>query len=79
MHMKNLVFGMFLGILVTVAAAFAYDSVSGRAPNGLARSAADGRPPVVNWDVVSEDWHQLELSLQSLGEDVQRGWRKLWS
>jgi hypothetical protein len=76
MHMKKVVFGMLLGILFTVVAAFAYDSISGRAPNGLARSAADGRPPVVNWDVVSAE---LELNLQSLGEDVQRGWRRLWS
>jgi hypothetical protein len=68
----KVVFGMFLGVLLTVAVAFAYDSVSGRAANGPARAAADGRPPVVNWDVVSEDWHQLGLNLQALGEDIRR-------
>jgi hypothetical protein len=73
----KIVFGMFLGVLLTVAVAFAYDSVSGRAANGLARAAVDGRLPVVNWDVVSEELHRLELNLQALGEDVQRGWRKL--
>ena len=68
----KIVFGMFLGVLLTVAVAFAYDSMSGRGANGSARAAADGRPPVVNWDVVSEDWHQLALNLQALGEDIRR-------
>jgi hypothetical protein len=68
----KIVFGMFLGVLLTVAVAFAYDSMSGRAANGSARAAADGRPPVVNWDVVSEDWHQLGLNLQALAEDIRR-------
>jgi hypothetical protein len=67
----KIVFGMFLGVLLTVAVAFAYDSMSGRAANGQTR-VADGRPPVVNWDVVSEDWHQLGLNLQALGEDIRR-------
>jgi hypothetical protein len=73
----KIVFGMFLGVLLTVAVAFAYDSISGRSASGRAGAAANGRPPVVNWDVVSEDLHRLELNLQALGEDVQRGWRKL--
>jgi hypothetical protein len=69
----KIVFGMFLGVLLTVALAFAYDSMSGRiTANGSARAAADGRPPIVNWDVVSEGWHQLGLNLQALGEDVRR-------
>ena len=68
----KIVFGMFLGVLLTVAVAFAYDSMSGRAANGSARATADGRPPVVNWDVVSEDWHQLWLNLQTFGEDIRR-------
>jgi len=67
-HMK-IAFGMFLGVLLTVAAAFAYDSMSGRAANGQTR-VADGRPPVVNWDVVSEGWHQLE-------QDIRQGWRRV--
>jgi hypothetical protein len=68
----KIVFGMFIGVLLTVALAFAYDSMSGRTANGSARAAADGRPPIVNWDVVSEGWHQLGLNLQALGEDVRR-------
>jgi hypothetical protein len=68
----KIVFGMFLGVLLTVAVAFAYDSMSGRVANGSARAAAGGPPPVVNWDVVSEGWRQLGLNLQALGEDVRR-------
>jgi hypothetical protein len=31
----RLVIGMILGVLLTVATAFVYDSITGRAPNGL--------------------------------------------
>jgi len=68
----KIVFGMFLGVLLTVAVVFAYDSLSGRAADGSARADADGRRPVVNWDVVSEDWHQLGQNLHALGEDIRR-------
>jgi len=70
-------FGVLFGVLLTVAVVFAYDSLSGRAPNGLVRSAADGHSPVVNWDVVRADWDEFGRNLQALGEDIQTGWRKL--
>ena len=70
-------FGIILGVLLTVAGAFAYDSASGRAQNGLPPSAAGGHPPLVNWDVVTEDWHGLELNLRGLGENIERGWKKI--
>jgi hypothetical protein len=72
-----ILFGIILGALLTVAGAFAYDSASGRAPNGLPPSAAGGHPPLVNWDVVTEDWHGLELNLRGLGENIERGWKKI--
>jgi hypothetical protein len=69
--------GMILGVLLTVAGAFAYDSATGRAPNGLQPSAAAGRPPMVNWDVVGDNWHGLQGSLREMGVELERGWKKL--
>lgn len=72
----KIVFGMIIGALLTAAAVFAYDSISGRAQNGLQRATADERLPIVNWGVVGEDLRQLALNLEALGEDIQRSWRK---
>jgi len=47
--------GVILGVFLTVAGAFVYDTTTGRAPNGLPPSAAGGRPPMVNWNVVSDN------------------------
>ncbi len=69
--------GMLLGILLTVVATFAFDSITGRASNGLTYATSDRNPPIVNWDVVNDGWHRLTLNLQALGEDLQRGWKRL--
>jgi hypothetical protein len=69
--------GFILGVVLTIAAAFAYDSVSGRAPNGLQPSSAGGAPPMVNWDVVGADWHGWELQMHNAGLQIQRGWKRL--
>jgi hypothetical protein len=69
--------GMILGALLTVAGAFTYDSISGRAPNGLPPSAAAGRPPMVNWDVVSDNWQGLQAGLREMGAELEKGWKKV--
>jgi hypothetical protein len=69
--------GMILGVLLTVAGAFAYDSATGRAPNGLAPSAAGAHPPMVNWDVVGDNWHGLQTNLREMGAGIERGWKKI--
>jgi hypothetical protein len=69
--------GMILGILLTVAGAFVYDSATGRAPNGLAPSAAGGHPPMVNWDVVGDNWHGVRTSFRQIGGDIERGWKRI--
>jgi hypothetical protein len=69
--------GMILGVLLTIGAAFVYDATTGRAPNGLPPSAANGRPPMVNWDVVSDNWHGLQVNLRELSAQIERGWKKL--
>ncbi len=64
--------GFILGVLVTIAGAYAYDSNTGRAANGLPASAAGGQPPVVNWDVVNEDWQNFQATVRAKTEDLER-------
>ena len=69
--------GVILGVLLTFAGAFVYDEATGRAANGLAPSAAGGRPPLVNWDVAGDDWHAVRANLHELGADLERGWHRV--
>ena len=45
----QILLGMILGALITVGAAFVYDSSTGRAANGLTVASAEGHAPMVNW------------------------------
>ena len=65
-----MLFGFILGVLLTIAGAYAYDSNSGRAANGRSATAASGQPPVVNWDVVDNDWHNLQAVVRAKAEDL---------
>jgi hypothetical protein len=69
--------GMILGVILTVGVAFAYDTSTGRAPNGLTPTAAGGNAPMVNWDVVSDNWHDVKAHLQNAGAEVERGWKRI--
>jgi hypothetical protein len=73
----RLVIGMILGVLLTVATAFVYDSITGRAPNGLTIASAEGRAPVVNWDVVRNDWDSVKQQLHDAALDLERGWKRI--
>ena len=51
----RVLFGMILGALLTVGAAFVYDNwATGSPTSGTATSAAQHR--MVNWDVVNQNW-----------------------
>jgi hypothetical protein len=67
-----MLFGFILGVLLTIAGAYAYDSNSGRAANGMSATAAGGQPPVVNWDVVNNDWRNLQAVVRAKAEDLQK-------
>ncbi len=71
--------GMILGVILTIAAAFAYDTSTGRVPNGLPSSAANGNAPLVNWDVATDDWAGLKAELRKAAVNVEIGWKKLTS
>ena len=70
---------VILGVFLTIAGAFTYNSSTGRAANGLPAASAGGHPPLVNWDVVSDNWHGLQTNLRNAGADIQRGWKRLAS
>jgi hypothetical protein len=69
--------GMILGVLLTVAVAFVYDSITGRVPNGLTATSADGHAPMVNWDVVSHDWDSMRQQLRAVASDLEKGWKRI--
>lgn len=68
--------GLILGVILTVAGAYAYDSSSGRAPNGLSPTAASGQAPMVNWDVVTDNWNGFQASVRSMAADVEKSLKR---
>ena len=61
-------FGFILGVAVTIAGAYLYDSSTGRAPNGLPSTAT---APMVNWNVVTDDWHSFTTAVQNTANDLE--------
>ncbi len=64
--------GFILGVLVTIAGAYGYDSMTGRADNGLSTNAAGGHAPMVNWNVVSDDWQNLQTTVRAKAENLEQ-------
>ncbi len=64
--------GFILGVLVTIAGAYAYDSDIGRAANGLSANDAAGQPPVVNWKFVDDDWQNFQATVRTKTQDLER-------
>jgi hypothetical protein len=72
----RLLLGIILGVLLTIAGAYAYDSSTGRAPNGLAPTAADGQAPMVNWDVVSANWDLFKADVRERADNLERNLKR---
>ena len=57
--------GIIIGIVLTVACAYISDSlatgslISGPTTSGPTSARAEQHKPVVNWDVVSDNWRSL--------------------
>lgn len=68
--------GFILGVLVTVFGAYAYDSNTGRAANGLSASAAGGQAPMVNWDVVNDGWQSFQTTVRSKAGDLEKSLKR---
>ena len=56
----RLFLGILLGVFITIAGAYIYDSMTaGSATASTQASPGDVNKPMVNWDVVNRDWRQL--------------------
>jgi hypothetical protein len=65
---------MILCVLLTIAGACTYDTMSGK---WTASFGASGHPPTVNWDGVGEDWRDLRTNMQEMGTRLEKGWKKV--
>lgn len=72
----QVIFGFIIGVVVTIAGAYAYDSSTGRAANGLSITSAAGQAPMVNWDVVSNDWHNFKTGVRSTTDDIEQKFKQ---
>jgi hypothetical protein len=61
-------FGFILGVVVTITAAYLYDASTGRAANGMSPIAT---APMVNWNVVTDDWHTFATGVQNTTTDLE--------
>ena len=68
--------GIVIGVFLTIAGAYAYDSSSGRATNGLTATAADGQAPMVNWDVVGANWSLFKASVSESADNLERSLKR---
>jgi hypothetical protein len=68
----RLLLGLILGVALTIAGAYAYDSTTGRAVNGLTSASADGQAPMVNWDVVGSDWQIFKTHVRATTDNLQQ-------
>ncbi len=68
--------GFIFGIIVTVGSAYEYDATTGRAANGLPATTTGAQAPLVNWSVVTTDWHnlrsQVRLQTDNLEQTIKR-------
>jgi hypothetical protein len=72
-------FGIVIGVLLTVASAMTYDTMTGRVDNGLSPTAAGAPPPIVNWSVVDAHWQNFQSDMREVEAGLERGWKKLTS
>ena len=64
--------GIILGVILTIAGTYTYDSSTGRAANGLTTTAAGGQAPMVNWDVVSANWNLFKTNVPESADNLER-------
>lgn len=70
------VLGFILGVALTIAGAYAYDSSTGRVPNGLTADSAERQAPMVNWNVVSDDWTHFQAKVRSKAERLEESFKR---
>jgi hypothetical protein len=71
MSVMRVLFGIILGVFLTIGFAYVYDASTARPSEPTAQTGVERRP-MVNWDVVSSNW-------QGLSSGVRNTWNKLAS
>jgi len=64
--------GFILGVIVTVAGAYMYDSSTGRTANGLSAASAAGQAPMVNWGIVSDNWQNFSADVRVKADNLEK-------
>jgi hypothetical protein len=65
-------FGFILGVILTVAGAYLYDSSTGRTANGLSAASAGGQAPMVNWGIVSDNWQSFQADVRVKADNLEK-------
>jgi hypothetical protein len=71
-----LLLGFILGVVLTIAGVYEYDSSTGRAANGLSVTASGGQAPMVNWNVVSGEWQNLQANVRATANDLEQRFKQ---
>jgi hypothetical protein len=64
--------GFILGVALTILGVYVFDTSTGRVANGMSATAAGGQAPMVNWDVVTNDWRNFEANVRATTDDLER-------
>lgn len=64
--------GIVLGVFLTIGFAYLYDASASGPSEPTAQTSVQQQRPMVNWDVVSGNWHGWSMS-------VRNTWNKLAS
>jgi len=62
--------GIIIGIVLTIGCAYISDSlatgslITGPTTTGPTSASAEQHKPVVNWDVVGDNWHALAIRVR---------------
>jgi hypothetical protein len=65
--------GFVLGVLVTIFGAYMYDAATGNVSNGL---SASNQAPMVNWNVVKNEWDIFESNVLATENNIERTIKK---
>ncbi len=68
--------GFILGVILTIAGAYEFDSSTGRAANGLTPTATGTQAPLVNWGVVGNEWNDLQTNLRSKARGLESSFKQ---
>jgi hypothetical protein len=69
-------FGFILGVILTVAGAYLYDSSTGRTANGLSAASAGGQAPMVNWGIVSDNWQSFQADVRVKADNLEKSFKE---